>query len=78
MPGIHGSPVQTNHSSFLADGKASGRPRSALNTIIAAVNETNNYAIVTHNDLTFQVWKLSALFVKLAMSARSSLIPASG
>lgn len=34
---------------FMADGKAAGRPRSALDTIIAAVAEANNCVVVTGN-----------------------------
>lgn len=34
---------------FMADGKAAGRPGSALDTIIAAVAEANNCVVVTGN-----------------------------
>ena len=35
---------------LMADGKARGRPRSALDTIIAAVAEANECVIVTDNE----------------------------
>lgn len=38
---------------FMADGKASGRPRSALDTIIAAVAEANGCVVVTDNEKDF-------------------------
>ena len=34
---------------FMADGKAAGRPRSALDTIIPAVAEANSCVVVTGN-----------------------------
>jgi predicted nucleic acid-binding protein len=39
---------------LMADGKARGRPRSALDTIIAAVAETNECVVVTDNDKDFE------------------------
>lgn len=38
---------------FMADGKATGRPRSALDTIIAAVAEANGCIVVTDNEKDF-------------------------
>lgn len=38
---------------LMADGKASGRPRSALDTIIAAVAEANDCVVVTDNEQDF-------------------------
>lgn len=38
---------------LMADGKAKGRPRSALDTIIAAVAEANDCLIVTDNEKDF-------------------------
>jgi predicted nucleic acid-binding protein len=38
---------------LMADGKAQGRPRSALDTIIAAVAEAHGCAVVTHNEKDF-------------------------
>lgn len=38
---------------LMADGKAKGRPRSALDTIIAAVAEANNCVVVTDNEKDF-------------------------
>ena len=38
---------------FMADGKVSGRPRSALDTIIAAVAEANGCIVVTDNAKDF-------------------------
>jgi predicted nucleic acid-binding protein len=38
---------------LMADGKAKGRPRSALDTIIAAVAETNACVVVTANEKDF-------------------------
>ncbi|MFZ1104859.1 MAG: type II toxin-antitoxin system VapC family toxin [Hyphomicrobiaceae bacterium] len=38
---------------LMADGKAKGRPRSALDTIIAAVAEANGCVIVTDNEKDF-------------------------
>ncbi|EXL10549.1 type II toxin-antitoxin system VapC family toxin [Aquamicrobium defluvii] len=35
---------------FMADGKAAGRPGSALDTIIAAVAEANGCVVVTDNE----------------------------
>jgi predicted nucleic acid-binding protein len=39
---------------LMADEKAKGRPRSALDTIIAAVAETNDCVIVTDNEKDFE------------------------
>mgnify|MGYP001797556213 CR=1 FL=1 len=38
---------------LMADGKAQGRPRSALDTIIAAVAEAHKCTVVTDNDKDF-------------------------
>jgi predicted nucleic acid-binding protein len=38
---------------MMAAGKARGRPRSALDTIIAAVAEANDCVVVTDNDKDF-------------------------
>ena len=38
---------------LMADGKAKGRPRSALDTIIAAVAEANDCLVVTDNEKDF-------------------------
>jgi toxin FitB len=38
---------------FMADGKSNGRTRSALDTIIAAVAETNGCIVVTDNEKDF-------------------------
>ena len=38
---------------FMANGKAEGRPRSALDTIIAAVATVNDCIVVTDNDRDF-------------------------
>jgi predicted nucleic acid-binding protein len=38
---------------LMADGKAKGRPRSALDTIIAAVAEANDCVVVTGNEKGF-------------------------
>jgi predicted nucleic acid-binding protein len=38
---------------LMADGKAKGRPRSALDTIIAAVAEANDCVVVTENEKDF-------------------------
>jgi predicted nucleic acid-binding protein len=38
---------------LMADGKAQGRPRSALDTIIAAVAEANGCVVVTGNEKGF-------------------------
>jgi predicted nucleic acid-binding protein len=38
----------------MADGKAKGRPRSALDTIIAAVAKANACVVVTDNEKDFQ------------------------
>ena len=38
---------------LMADGKAKGRPRSALDTIIAAVAEANDCVVVTDNNKDF-------------------------
>jgi len=39
---------------LMADGKSSGRPRSALDTIIAAIAEANRCVVVTDNEKDFQ------------------------
>jgi predicted nucleic acid-binding protein len=39
---------------LMADGKARGRPRSALDTIIAAVAEANECVVVTDNERDFK------------------------
>lgn len=39
---------------LMADGKARGRPRSALDTIIAAVAEANGCLVVTDNEKDFE------------------------
>jgi len=39
---------------LMADGKARGRPRSALDTIIAAVAEANQCVVVTDNERDFE------------------------
>ncbi|WP_373503242.1 type II toxin-antitoxin system VapC family toxin [Aestuariivirga sp.] len=39
---------------LMADGKTKGRPRSALDTTIAAVAEVNDCVIVTDNDTDFE------------------------
>jgi toxin FitB len=38
---------------LMADGKAKGRPRSALDTIIASVAEANQCTVVTDNEKDF-------------------------
>jgi predicted nucleic acid-binding protein len=38
---------------LMADGKASGRPRSALDTIIAAIAEAHGCVVVTDNEKDF-------------------------
>jgi predicted nucleic acid-binding protein len=38
---------------LMAEGKAAGRPRSALDMIIAAVAEANGCVVVTDNDKDF-------------------------
>jgi len=38
---------------LMAEGKSKGRPRSALDTIIAAVAEVNECAVVTDNEKDF-------------------------
>ncbi len=38
---------------LMADGKARGRPRSALETIIAAVAQANECVVVTDNERDF-------------------------
>lgn len=37
----------------MAEGKAEGRPRSALDTVIAAIAETKNCTVVTDNENAF-------------------------
>jgi predicted nucleic acid-binding protein len=39
---------------LMAEGKARGRPRSALDTIIAAVAEANGCVVVTDNERDFE------------------------
>ena len=39
---------------LMADGKVLGRPRSALDTIIAAVAEANDCVVVTDNEKDFE------------------------
>jgi predicted nucleic acid-binding protein len=39
---------------MMADGTAKGRPRSGLDTIIAAVAEANNCVVVTDNEKDFE------------------------
>ena len=39
---------------LMADGKANGRPRSALDTIVAAVAEANDCIVVTDNERDFE------------------------
>src|SRR5579862_6828807 len=39
---------------LMADGTAKGRPRSALDTIIAAVAEANDCVVVTDNEKDFE------------------------
>jgi predicted nucleic acid-binding protein len=41
-------------ASLMAGGKAKGRPRSALDTIIAAIAEANDCVVVTDNEKDFQ------------------------
>lgn len=38
---------------LMADGKASGRPRSALDTIVAAIAQANGCIVVTDNEKDF-------------------------
>lgn len=38
---------------FMAEGKAKGRPRNSLDTIIAAVAEANDCVVVTDNEKDF-------------------------
>ena len=38
---------------IMADGKAKGRPRSALDTIIASIAEANQCVVVTDNEKDF-------------------------
>lgn len=38
---------------LMSDGKAKGRPRSALDTIIAAIAEANDCVVVTDNEKDF-------------------------
>ena len=38
---------------LMAEGKSEGRPRSALDTIIAAVAEANGCVVVTDNEKDF-------------------------
>lgn len=46
-------PAALTWARLMADGKASGRPRSALDTIIAAVAEANGCVVVTDNEKDF-------------------------
>jgi predicted nucleic acid-binding protein len=39
---------------LMADGKAKGRPRSALDMIVAAVAEANGCVVVTENERNFE------------------------
>jgi predicted nucleic acid-binding protein len=39
---------------IMADGRAKGRPRSSLDTIIAAVAEANDCVVVTDNERDFE------------------------
>jgi predicted nucleic acid-binding protein len=39
---------------LMADGKARGRPRSAIDTIIAAIAEANDCVVVTENERDFE------------------------
>lgn len=39
---------------LMADGKASGRPRSALDTIVAAIAQANDCIVVTDNERDFR------------------------
>lgn len=39
---------------LMADGKIRGRPRSALDTIIAAIAEVNDCMVVTNNERDFE------------------------
>jgi toxin FitB len=39
---------------LMAQGRAKGRPRSALDTIIAAIAEANNCMVVTDNEKDFE------------------------
>jgi len=43
---------------LMADGKVRGRPRSALDTIIAAVAEANDCVVVTDNEKDFEGIKI--------------------
>jgi toxin FitB len=43
---------------YMAAGKASGRPRSALNTIIAAMAEVHDCIVVTDNEKDFEGVKI--------------------
>lgn len=43
---------------LMADGKATGRPGSALDTVIAAVAEANDCVVVTGNDTDFEDIKI--------------------
>ena len=45
-------------ANLMADGKASGRSRSALDTIIAAIAEANDCIVVTDNEKDFDGVKL--------------------
>lgn len=39
---------------LMAQGRATGRPRSALDTIVAAIAQSNNCVVVTDNERDFQ------------------------
>jgi toxin FitB len=43
---------------LMADGKARGRPRSAFDTIIAAIAEANECVVVTDNERDFEGVKI--------------------
>ena len=39
---------------LMAQGRATGRPRSALDTIVAAIAQSNNCVVITDNERDFQ------------------------
>lgn len=43
---------------LMAQGKAAGRPRSALNTIVAAIAQSNSCIVVTDNERDFHGVKI--------------------
>jgi predicted nucleic acid-binding protein len=58
---------------LMADGKAKGRPRSALDTIVAAVAETNGCIVVTDNEKDFAgVQVLNPLKRSLSQARRAT------